>query len=100
MIGHAASLMLEGDTDPREILLAQLSMARLTERHAADLQRRYARQAQELRATDRQLAYATGLREQTIAKKYPKSDQDNPPTVAPADDAVSFRKRSRRHARS
>jgi hypothetical protein len=84
LIDHASLLLLEGDDDDREGVLAKLSVARFLELHAAELQKRFADRAQERGATDAALAHATGLREQTVVKKHPNRHRTAGGSGAPA----------------
>ena len=94
LIDHASLLLLEGDDDDREALLAKLSAARFIELHAAELQKHFADKAQELGATDASLAHATGLRQQTVVKKYPNRHRE--PAAGSGAPAGINRWRSRR----
>lgn len=71
LITHGAPLLLEGDTDDREAALARLSVARFLELYLRDVQKRLAVQAQELGASNESLAYALGVRPQTVSTRFP-----------------------------
>lgn len=71
LITEAARLLLEGDEDEREQILARLSIARFLELHVREVQKRLAVQAQQAGASNESLAYALGVRPQTVATRFP-----------------------------
>lgn len=71
MTAAGAEVLLEGDTDDRDIALMKLAVARYIELHVRDQQERYALQAQELGASNEDVAYHVGLRPQTTSTRFP-----------------------------
>lgn len=71
MIANAALMLLEGDNDEREVALARASIARFVELYAKEALHRWVDRAQELNASNEQVAFSTGLRPQTTSKRFP-----------------------------
>lgn len=75
LIANAALLLLEGDDEPREVALARAAIGRFIELYAKQTQHSNVDRAQQLGASNEQVAFNLGLRPQTTSKRFPNRYQ-------------------------